>query len=164
MTKEIENTFLIKISAYCRKTLYRAVWESPDGPVTVYVHAEDYEAARSRLSSVLGNLAYLAPDQAGAIDFSEVHSYAELLRMGTSECEALRIFEVGTAEGAAIEWVERPLFLSTDQTLIAQWVMLLMHRARLAALSIGAVAGDPEEGRGAADLTEGGRKTILKKA
>jgi len=57
--------------------------------------------------------------------------------MGVSACEDLRIFEVESTGEAAIEWIDRPLFLSTDQTLIAQWVMLLMHRVQLVAFAIG---------------------------
>ncbi|NTY41451.1 hypothetical protein [Burkholderia diffusa] len=133
MAKETEHGLPIKISAHCKETLYRAVWRSTDGPITVYVHAEDVHAARSRLSITLG---CLVSDQAGAIDLGEVYSYAELLRMGTSDREDLRIFETGRTGDAVVEWVDRPLFLSTDQTLIAQWVMLLMYRVRLVARAV----------------------------
>jgi hypothetical protein len=142
MIKEIENRFSVKISTYCRETLYRATWKSLDGPVTVYMHADDCEIARKRLDAIL---VCLGLDHAGIIDLGEVHSYAELLRMGTSECEALRIFEARSAGDGGVEWIERPLFLSIDQTLIAQWVMLLTYRARLGALAIGSVEGELEE-------------------
>lgn len=141
MAKEIYNELPIKISAYCKETLYRAVWRSIDGPVAVYVHAGDVDAARNRLWTLLE---CLVSDQDGAIDLGEVYSYAELLRMGTSDREDLRIFETGCIGNAVIEWVDRPLFLSTDQTLIAQWVMLLMYRVRLVARAIDA----PETGEG----------------
>jgi hypothetical protein len=143
MAKETENRFSVKISAYCRETLHRAIWKSPNGFVAVYVHADDCEIARKRLAAALGCLGL---DQAGTIDLGEVHSYAELLRIGTSECEPLRIFEAGSAGDAVVAWVERPLFLSIDQTLIAQWVMLLMHRVRLAAQAVASVEGEQEEG------------------
>jgi len=134
MTKESDDHFVMKVSAHCKATLHRAMWQSADGPITVYVHADDCEAARKLLLSILG---CLAPDQGGTVELGKVYSYAELLSMGVSACEDLRIFEVESTGEAAIEWIDRPLFLSTDQTLIAQWVMLLMHRVQLVAFAIG---------------------------
>lgn len=124
---------VIKLNAYYKATLHRALWKSIDGAVTVYVHADDCEGARNRLSSVLGRL---APDQGSAIELGKVYSYADLLATESSECEDLRIFEVEGTGKAATEWIDRPLFLSSDQTSIAHWAILLMHRVGVAALAI----------------------------
>ncbi|KVG57619.1 hypothetical protein WS79_15920 [Burkholderia territorii] len=62
--------------------------------------------------------------------------------MGRGDLKDLRIFETGRTGDAMVEWVDRPLFFSTDQTLIAQWVMSVMYRIRLVARAFDAPATD----------------------
>lgn len=74
------------------------------------------------------------------IRLDELYPYAELVENGTSDEQYFRIFEIANRDGFAPRWADHPLFLSTDPTLIGQWVALLLQRARDATLAV-----DPAE-------------------
>ena len=50
-----------------------------------------------------------------------------------SEDEDLRVFEIGSRGDVVTAWVDKPLFLTTDPTLVGKWAELQAERAAQAA-------------------------------
>ncbi|NTX31693.1 hypothetical protein HT746_32050 [Burkholderia pyrrocinia] len=120
----------MKLSQYCRSTLFRAAWLQPNGVNMVYAHARDRTAAIRLLEEILSRL---SRTPSGRVEFNQLYSYFEMKEMGISQNCDFRIFEMAWQDGAVSRWVEQPLFLSSDQTLIGQWVALLIQRTVSAA-------------------------------
>ncbi len=123
----------IELSQYCRKTIYRTIWLFPADYLGIYLHAESREAA-SRKVTFLSN--FFLDGGAGVVDVAPIHSCDELLDVGVSEDQDLRIFEMSRRGGEVTQWVEHPLFLSIDQSLIGKWVSLNFSRALTSAVAI----------------------------
>lgn len=51
--------------------------------------------------------------------------------MGVSDDPDMRIFEISHEGQRVTQWVERPLFLSADQSLIGKWIVLSVDRVML---------------------------------
>lgn len=123
----------IKLSQYCRRTIYRTIWLFPVDYVGIYLHAESRAEACRKLT-ILSSC--LLSDEIGVVDDSSVHSCDELLDAGVSEDPDLRIFEMSHHGREVTQWVESPLFLSIDQSLIGKWVSLNFARALSSAVAI----------------------------
>ncbi|WP_175947700.1 hypothetical protein [Burkholderia pyrrocinia] len=116
------------MSQYCRKTIYRAVWNLPEGSVGIYLHAEDRGSAFKVLSSVLD---LISVDKLRFLDVGSLHSCRELIDMGVSGDPDKRIFELSHEGQWVTQWIDRPLFLSADQSLIGKWMALSVDRVML---------------------------------
>ena len=60
-------------------------------------------------------------------------SYRDLVDNGVSEDEDLRVFEIGSRGDMVTAWADKPLFLTTDPTLVGKWAELQAERAAHAA-------------------------------
>ncbi|WP_157642111.1 hypothetical protein [Burkholderia ubonensis] len=118
----------ITLSQHCRKTIYRAAWDLPEGSVGVYLHAEDRGSALKVLSNILD---FISVDKLRFLDVGSLHSCRELIDMGVSDDPDMRIFEISHEGQRVTQWVERPLFLSADQSLIGKWIVLSVDRVML---------------------------------
>ncbi|AXK62826.1 MULTISPECIES: hypothetical protein [Burkholderia] len=123
----------IKLSQYCRKTIYRTIWLFPEDYIGVYLHAENRGSACRKLA-ILSDC--ILNHSTESLDIASVYSYEELVAAGVSEDPDLRIFEMSRRSSRVIRWVERPLFLSVDQSLLGKWVSLNVGRAMSAAMGL----------------------------
>jgi len=78
-------------------------------------------------------LALIAGKPAGELDLSRLDSYRDLVSSGISDDEELRVFETAWRGAEITGWVERPLFLTTDPTLVGKWAELQADLAAQAA-------------------------------
>ena len=118
----------IILSQYCRKTIYRAAWNLPEGSVGIYLHAEDRGSALKVLSRILDSISV---DKLRFLDVGSIYSCRELIEMGVSDDCDMRIFELSHEGQRVTQWIERPLFLSVDQSLIGKWMALSVDRVML---------------------------------
>ncbi|MGZ2747966.1 hypothetical protein [Burkholderia stagnalis] len=102
------------------------MWMLPEENVGVYVHATDRDSARRVVLLVSGSIFH---EKAGFFDVEKIRSYDELIAAGVSDDLDLRIFEVSHEDRKVTQWIERPLFVSIDQSLIGKWVSLSIERA-----------------------------------
>lgn len=123
----------IKLSQYSKETLYRAVWVFPKDCIGVYLHAESRDVACRKLA-VLSS--FILDCQSEVVDVASVDSYEELVDNGISEDPELRIFELSGRNHQVTGWIECPLFVSTDQSLLGKWISLNVGRAMSAAIGL----------------------------
>ena len=124
---------MTQLSDDCHTSLYRIVWESGDGSdgnVVACALESTRESARRFFGAAL---ALIAGKPAGELDLSRLDSYRDLVSSGISDDEELRVFETAWRGVEITGWVERPLFLTTDPTLVGKWAELQADLAAQAA-------------------------------
>lgn len=110
------------LSDDCRQYLYRVVWETRDGDsVIAYALAYTREGARKFFHQTIALIAREPEDE---LALYNLDSYRDLVDKGVSDDEDLRVFETGWKGVEVSSWVERPLFLTADQTLVHRWAEL----------------------------------------
>ncbi|WP_155753358.1 hypothetical protein [Burkholderia territorii] len=123
----------IELSQYCRETIYRAIWLFPVDYAAIFLHAKNREDANIKITMLS---VFFLSGELGVVDVGPVYSYKELLDDGVSDDQDLRIFEMSSREGVVTQWVEQPLFLSIDQSLIGKWISMNFSRALSAAVAV----------------------------
>jgi hypothetical protein len=121
---------MTQLSEACRTSLYRIVWKSGDGSVEAFALESTRESARQFFGAAI---ALIAGKPAGELESSRLDSYQDLVNNGISEDEELRVFETAWRGVTVAGWVERPLFLTTDPTLVGKWARLQADLAAQAA-------------------------------
>ena len=110
------------LSDDCRNHLYRIVWETREGKsVIAYLQAFTRTHAGELFDRLL---AEIGREPANELVLYNLVSYRDLVERGLSDDEDLRIFETGTQGNEFTDWVERPLFLTADPTLVTKWAQL----------------------------------------
>jgi hypothetical protein len=117
----------LQLSVACRARLYRAFWPRGAGDVAVFVLAASIGDARVRLKR---HLSWIADEPQDSIALGHIDAYMDLVRAGVSDDVDLRVFETRGPGGQATGWIEQPLFLTEDATLVRKWAAL---QAELAA-------------------------------
>ncbi|MDR6413056.1 hypothetical protein [Paraburkholderia terricola] len=118
---------MTQLSDDCHTSLYRILWDSGDGSdgkdvlVVAFALESTRESARRFFAAAL---ALIAGKPAGELDLSRLDSYRDLVNSGISDDEELRVFEIAWRGVEITGWVERPLFLTTDPTLVGKWALL----------------------------------------
>ncbi|WP_155740284.1 hypothetical protein [Burkholderia territorii] len=123
----------MKLSEYCKETIFRTVWMFPEQCVGIYLHAESRGVACRKLA-VLSN--FMLDCKSEIMDVASIDSYDELVANGISEDPELRIFELSRRGNRINKWIECPLFLSIDQSLLRKWMSLNVSRAMYAAMNL----------------------------
>lgn len=118
------------LSHDCRVSLYRIIWESGEGSVQVFALESTRDAARRFFEATI---ALIAGRPGIDLELYNLVSYRDLVDNGVSEDEDLRVFEIGSRGDMVTAWVDRPLFLTTDPTLVGKWAELQAERAAQAA-------------------------------
>ena len=83
--------------------------------------------ARRLFHAAISLLAGIHEDE---LELFNLESFNDLVHAGVREDEDMRVFETKWKGGDVVGWTTRPLFLTSDSTLIAKWAEL---RAELAA-------------------------------
>jgi hypothetical protein len=109
------------LSNDCRASLYRIVWESADGSVQAFALESTREAARRFLEAAIALISGRSADE---LELYNLYSYRDLIDNGISEDEDLRVFEVDWRGEVVTAWTDKPLFLTTDPTLVSKWAEL----------------------------------------
>jgi hypothetical protein len=129
------------LSHDCRVSLYRIVWESGEGSVQAFVLESTRDAARRFFEAAI---ALIAGRPGVDLELYNLVSYRDLVDNGVSEDEDLRVFEIGSRGDVVTAWANKPLFLTTDPTLVGKWAELQAELAVLAAQeAIGRAGGNP---------------------
>ena len=115
-----------QLSEQCKSRLYRLKFETPPDSVA-FVLADSREAAWRIGKTVMAVLHGVGIQ---TVSLHEILSLQELVRVGVSEDEDMRIFELAVANGKVEQWTHAPYFLTDDTTLLGKWAEL---RADLAA-------------------------------
>lgn len=121
-----------QLSHHCRTSLYRAVFKDAHDESIVFVLAASRDDARERASGALAAIRGIA---AHDVNLSNLASFDELVGIGISEDEELRIFEMAWKGADVSLWAEHPLFLTDDPGLIGKWAELYADLARELAVS-----------------------------
>ncbi|WP_258187830.1 hypothetical protein [Trinickia symbiotica] len=128
----------LQLSVDCRARLYRAFWPRGASDVAVFVLAASIDDARARLKR---HLSWIADEPHESIVLGHIDAYMDLVRAGASDDVDLRVFERRAPDGQATGWIEQPLFLTGDATLLRKWTAL---QAELAAQHVRALFGPKE--------------------
>jgi hypothetical protein len=118
------------LSHDCRVSLYRIIWESGEGSVQVFALESTRDAARRFFEATI---ALIAGRPGIDLELYNLVSYRDLVDNGVSEDEDLRVFEIGSRGNMVTVWTDKPLFLTTDPTLVGKWAEL---QAELAAQAV----------------------------
>lgn len=126
------TTMGTQLSHRCKTSLYRAVFSNAQDDSIVFLLAANRDDARKRASGALAAIHGIA---AHAVSLSNLASFSELVDVGVSEDEELRIFEMAWKGADVSAWAEHPLFLTDDPSLIGKWAELYADLARELAVS-----------------------------
>ena len=118
------------LSHDCRVSLYRIIWESGEDSVQAFALESTRDSARRFFEAAI---ALIAGRPADDLDLCNLYSYRDLVDNGVSEDEDLRVFEVGSRGDVVTAWANKPLFLTTDPTLVGKWAELQAELAAQAA-------------------------------
>jgi hypothetical protein len=121
-----------QLSYRCKTSLYRAVFGNPHNESVVFLIAGSRDDARQRAT---GALAVIHGAAAPDVSLCKLASFRELVDIGVSEDEDLRIFEMAWKGTDVSAWAEHPLFLTDDSTLLGKWAELYADLARELAIS-----------------------------
>jgi len=103
------------LSHDCRVSMYRIIWESGEDSVQAFALESTRDSARLFFEAAI---ALIAGRPADDLDLCNLYSYRDLVDNGVSEDEDLRVFEVGSRGDVVTAWANKPLFLTTDPTLV----------------------------------------------
>ncbi|WP_144139703.1 hypothetical protein [Paraburkholderia sp. BCC1884] len=122
-----------QLSYRCRTSLYRASVSTARGQSMVFLTADSREDARQRAAAALAAIHGVAAQDVSLCNLASFH---ELLDVGVSEDEDLRIFEVAWKGADVSAWAEHPLFLTDDASLLGKWAELYADLARELAVGV----------------------------
>ncbi len=114
------------LSHDCRVSLYRIIWESGEGSVQAFALESTRDAARRFFEAAI---ALIAGRPGIDLELYNLYSYRDLVDNGVSDDEDLRVFEIGARGDMVTAWANKPLFLTTDPTLVGKWAELQAERA-----------------------------------
>lgn len=116
-----------QLSHRCKTSLYRAVFGPPHDERIVFLIAGSRDDARKRAIIALAAIHGVATQE---VSVGKLASARELVDIGVSEDEDLRIFEMAWKGADVSAWAEHPLFLTDDSTLLGKWAELYADLAR----------------------------------
>lgn len=128
----VHATMGTQLSHRCKTSLYRAVFSSAHNESIVFLIADSRDNARHRASGALAAIHGIPADK---VWLSNLASFKELVDIGVSEDEELRIFELAWKDANVSAWVEHPLFLTDDPGLLGKWAELYADLARVLAVT-----------------------------
>src|SRR5258706_5269485 len=114
----------------CRTSLYRIIWENGEGSVQAFALESTRDAARRFFEAAI---ALIAGRPSVDLELYNLVSYRDLVDKGVSEDEDLRMFEIGSCGDVVTGWADKPIFLTTDPTLVGKWTELQAELAAQAA-------------------------------
>ena len=129
---ETGATMGTQLSHRCKSSLYRAVFSNAHDESIVFLLAGSRDDARKRATGALAAIHGIA---AHDVSLCNLASFRELVDVGVSEDEELRIFEMAWKGANVSAWAEHPLFLTDDPGLIGKWAELYADLARELAVS-----------------------------
>ncbi|SAL45806.1 hypothetical protein AWB64_04833 [Caballeronia sordidicola] len=123
----------IQLSNRCRTSLYRVIFGKPKSSdeSVVFLMAGGREAANRR---AIRTLAVLFDMPEADVYLYNLASFADLVGSGVSDDEDVRVFETGWKGAEVSAWVEHPLFLTDDTSLLWKWTELCADIAKTKAL------------------------------
>lgn len=83
-----------------------------------YVMADSREAAWRMGKTVMAVLHGVGIQE---ITLRDIRSFREMVRMGVSDDEDLRIFEHTASDGQVEQWAHAPYFFTDDASLLGKW-------------------------------------------
>jgi threonine dehydrogenase-like Zn-dependent dehydrogenase len=127
-----DTTMGTQLSHRCKTSLYRAVFGNLHDESTVFLIAASRDDARKRATDALAAIHGVA---AKDVALRNLASFRELIDIGVSEDEDVRIFELAWKGADVSAWAEHPLFLTDDPSLLGKWAELYADLARELAIS-----------------------------
>lgn len=127
-----DATMGTQLSHRCKTSLYRAIFGNTREETIVFLIAGSRDDARQRACV---SLAAIQGIEAHDVHLCNLASFRELVDIGVSEDEDLRIFEVAWKGADVSAWAEHPLFLTDDPSLLGKWAELYADLARELAIS-----------------------------
>ena len=121
-----------QLSHRCKTSLYRAVFNAAHGESIVFLIADSRDDARTRASGALAAIYGIDVQNVG---LSNLAAFRELVDIGISEDEDMRIFEMAWKGTDVSAWVQHPLFLTDEPSLLGKWAELYADLARELATS-----------------------------
>lgn len=127
-----QATMGTQLSHRCRTSLYRAVFSAAHGESVVFLIADSRDDARTRASGALAAIYGIAAQN---VTLSNLAAFRELVDIGISDDEDVRIFEMAWKGTDVSMWVQHPLFLTDEPSLLGKWAELYADLARELATS-----------------------------
>src|ERR1700730_1029891 len=118
------------LSHDCRVSLYRIIWESGEASVQAFALESTRDSARRFFAAAI---ALIAGRPADDLELCNLYSFRDLVDNGVCDDKELRVFEIGSRGELVTAWVNKPLFLTTDPTLVGKWAELQAELAAQAA-------------------------------
>ncbi len=115
-----------QLSDVCKSRLFRVTLTAPVEGIA-FVMADSREAAWRMGKTVIAVVQGVGVQN---VAIAGVHSFGELVSMGTCDDLDMRVFEVASPNGKNTDFAEAPYFLTNDASLLGKWAEL---RADLAA-------------------------------
>jgi hypothetical protein len=125
------RNMITQLSEACRSRLFRLTLRAPVEGVA-FVMADSREAAWRIGRTVL---AVLQSVPVFEVEFGDMHAFGELVRMGVSDDEDLRVFELAQEDMQVTQWTVAPYFLTDDASLLGKWAELRADLATVVAAS-----------------------------
>jgi hypothetical protein len=122
-----EATMGTQLSHCCKTSLYRAVFGNAHDQRIVFLIAGSRDDARKRATIALAAIHGVATQE---VSLCKLASFRELIDIGVSEDEDLRVFEMAWKGESVSAWAEHPLFLTDDSSLLGKWAELYADLAR----------------------------------
>ncbi|MGV7242048.1 hypothetical protein [Caballeronia sp. M23-90] len=125
----------MQLSNRCRTSLYRVIFGNPKSSdeSAVFLMAGSREAANRR---AVRTLAVLFDIREEDVYLYNLASFADLVGSGVSDDEDVRVFETSWKGAQVSAWVEHPLFLTDDTSLLGKWAELHADLARIETLAV----------------------------
>lgn len=122
-----------QLSDRCRTSMYRVIFGKPDcsDERVVFLMAGSRDAACRRPMAVLVVLYDIDPLE---VHLYNLASFTDLINLGVSDDEDMRVFEIGWKGTSVSAWAEHPLLLTDDTSLLGKWAELFADIARTKAL------------------------------
>jgi hypothetical protein len=107
-----------QLSEQCKSRLFRVTFETPLEGVA-FVMADSREAAWRMGKTVMAVLHGVGIQE---VALRDIRSFREMVRLGVSDDEDLRIFELASSDGQVEQWAHAPYFFTDDASLLGKWV------------------------------------------
>lgn len=128
----VQTTMGTQVSQRCKTSLFRVLFNNAHDESIVFLMAASRDEARRQAAAALAAIHGMP---VAKVALSHFASFRDLVDIGVSEDEDLRIFELSWKDETVSAWVEHPLFLTDDSSLLGKWAELYADLAREIAVS-----------------------------
>jgi hypothetical protein len=123
----------VRLSDWCKESSYRVIFGKSNSvdEAVAYLTAESARDAWKRAQVRIAAVFDLRQDD---IYIFSLASFGDLIELGVSDDEDLRVFEMCWKDSTVSVWAKHPLFFTDDKSLLGKWLELRAHLDMIDAL------------------------------